>query len=179
MSSSVDDEPPSLEENSCLLPSSDSPLHDPTGEAPRYRDGIEDQDIELGSISSPPISIENRTSQVHGENFITGPLNPLCSRYTGPKRSAAPIFYALYQWVKGPQPSRPFKIGPILPQLQNIPIAFLDKYFPGRKQRSWLLIISCLLWIILFRPSCLHQYMAVTYLDTNPPIRLSCVSRLW
>ena len=168
-----------LEEDNCLLPSSDSRSHDRTGRGPQYRDWIADQDIELGSITSAPIDIETPNSQAHQENYITGSLNSLDAPGTGLKNSAASIFYALSRWVKGPRPSRPFKIEPILPRIQNIPIAFLDKYFPGRKQRSCLLLILCLLWIILFSAVLSTSISGCQISGYPTPIRLSCGSRLW
>lgn len=179
MLSSLDDEPLGFVENSRLLSSSDSSAHGLTREGPQYRDRIEDQDVELGTISSIPISIGDPNSQVHREDFITGPSNSLYSRYTGPKKSAASFFHALSKWVKGAQPSRPFKIKPIFPQIQNAPIAFLDKYFPGQKQRSWLLLILYLLWIIVFSAVLSTSTYGCHISGYNAPIRLSCVSRLW
>lgn len=179
MSSSLDDEPLDFVENSRLLPFSDSSAHGLTRGGPHYRDRIEDQDIELGTISSTPIGIGNRNWQVDGEYVITDPSNPLYSRHTGLKKSAASIFHALSKWLKGAQPSRPFKIKPILPQFQNIPIAFLDKYFPGQKQRSWLLLILYLLWIIIFSAVLSTSIYGCHISGYNAPIRLSCVSRLW
>lgn len=173
------DESISLEEDSRLLPSSDSRSQDGTGRGPQYRDRIADQDIELGSISSASIGIENPNSQPHQENYITSSLNSPDAPSSGLKKSAASILYALSRWVKGPRPSRPFKIEPILPRIQNIPITFLDNYFPRRKQRSCLLLIFCLLWIILFSAVLSTSISGCQIAGYHTPIRLSCVSRLW
>ena len=179
MSSSLDAEPLDFVENSRLLPSPDSFAHGLTWGGTHYRDRIEDQDIELGTISSTPIGVGNQNSQIDGDHFITGPSNPLYSRHTGPTKSAASIFHALSKWIKSAQPSRPFKIKPILPQFQNIPIVFLDKYFPGQQQRFWLLLILSLLWIIVFSAVLSTSIYGCHIPGYNAPIRLSCVSRLW
>lgn len=179
MLGSPDHELLGLEEDSCLLPSSESRSHDRTRKGPRYRDRIADQDVELSSISSAPIDLENQNLQAHEEDFFIGPSTPLYSNHTGPKRSAASIYHALFRWVKGPRPSRPFKIEPILPQFQYSPIAFLDKYCAGRKQRSWLLLILCILWMILFSALLSTSISGCRISGYHTPIRLSCVSRLW
>lgn len=168
-----------LEEDGRLLAFSDSRSHDRTRNGPRYRDRIEDQDIELGSISSASVGIETPYSQAHEDNFSTDSLHSPDSHDNGPKKSAAYIFRVLPRWVKGPQPSRPFKIEPILPRFQNIPIAFLDEYFPGRKQRFCLLLILCLLWITLFSAVLSSSISGCHISGDHTPIRLSCISKLW
>lgn len=168
-----------LEEDNHLLPFSDSPSHDQSRKSPRHRDRITDQDIELGSISSASFGLENPYMQAHEANFITSSLDSPRSHDNGLKKFATYIFRVLFRWVKGPQPSRPFKIEPILPRFQRIPIAFLDKYFPGRKQRFSLLLIFCLLWLLLFSAVLSTSISGCHISGYRTPIRLSCVSRLW
>ena len=179
MSSSADDNLPSHEVNDHLLESSSYPLKAVNGRTPRYRDGIED--AYTGHIS-PSLSLdepENRVSQVYEEGFLTERPNPICSLYGGPKESAARVFHALCRWVKGPRPPRPFKIKPILPQLQNLPLAFLHKHFPGRRQRIWLLIIFYFLWGGVFLGVLSMSISGCQVPGYKTPVRLSCVSRFW
>ena len=179
MLGSSTDERLGLEENNRLLPYLDSSSSDLAGKDPRYRDRITDQDIELGSISSASIGLETPNEQVDEENGIINFLSSHDSQATELKKSVASTFYGFFRWVKGPRPSRPFAIKPILPQFQNIPIVFFDRYFPGRQQRFGLLLILCLLWIALFSIVLSASISGCHISGYHTPIRLSCVSRLW
>ena len=174
-----DDEPLDTEEDRRLLSSYNSRSHGGTGRGPRYHDRIGDQDIELGSISSASIEIESRNAQTVGEISNTGALDSLYSQNARPKKSATSIFNTLSRWAKGPRPSRQFKIKAILPRFQHIPIAFLDTHFPGRKQRSSLLLAICVLWITVFSAILSSSISSCRISGHRIPIRLSCVSRLW
>lgn len=168
-----------LKEDDRLLPFSDCPSHDPLGKSPRYRDRITDGDIELGTISSASVGIETPSLQAHEENLLTGSLDPPDSDDTGRKTTVASIFHVFSRWMKGPRPSRPFKIKPILSHVQNSPIAFLDRYLPRREQRFCLLLIVCLLWIVSFSAVLSTSISGCHISGYHTPVRLSCVSRLW
>lgn len=145
MSTSLDDEPPSLEENDHLLASFSYSMNVLKGETPQYHDGTEDTNTGYFSPSLPFDTPESRISHAQEDDFLPAGPNSTNFCHGGPKNSAVRIFHALCRWVKGPRSPRPFTIKPILPQLQNLPLAFLQRYFPGRQQRSWLLIVIYLL----------------------------------
>lgn len=154
-------------------------MHVSTNTTFRRHEGIKDADIELGSPALSLIGIESPISNTHEEDFLTDVPNLTHPHHSGLKKSAVHIFYDLYQWVKGPQPPRPFKISPLLPRLQNAPTVFLHKHFPERNQRFWLLLIICVLWVSLFSGVLSASLSGCQVSGYNTPVRLSCVSRFW
>lgn len=183
MSRSTDDEPPRLEENDHLLASYSHPMHIPVSKGTTFRrhEGIEDADIELGSPTLPLTGIESPIPNTHEEDSFTGIPNLIHSRHShgGIKESAAHIFDGLCQWVKGPQPPRPFKMSPFLPWFQNAPIIFLHKHLPERNQRFGLLLIVCFLWVSVFSGVLSASLSRCQVFGYNTPVRLSCNSRFW
>ena len=179
MSSSLDDEPPNFEQDHHLLASSSYPLEVLKSGNPRYGDEIEDDNAEVISPSSPLDTSENWIAEAQEEGLITARRHPIYSPHSESKKSIAAIFQALHWWVEGPRPPRPFKIQPILPQLQNAPLAFLQGYFPQRQQRFWLLIIVYLLWISTFLSVLSFSISGCQVPGYKTPVRLSCISRFW
>jgi hypothetical protein len=179
MSRSTDNEPLRLEENNHLLASYDYPIHmhRPEGTAFRRYEGVEDADMELGSVTLPLIDMQRSNS--HEEEFFTGIPNPIHSPYSGLQQSASHIFYDFRQWINGPQPPRSFKIRPVLSRIQNAPMAFLHNHFPELYQRFWLLLIICFLWVSLFSGILSTSLSGCQVFGYGTPVRLSCDSRFW
>lgn len=82
-------------------------------------------------------------------------------------------------WVKGPQPPRPWKIHPFFPKVQRAPIQFLDKYFPTRKQRIWLLLGFSACWILTFVLVLRRSAFAGDIPGYGSPVRIRCTDRFW
>ena len=179
MSTSPDDEPPSLEEDDHLLTSSRYPMDVLKGGTPRYRDGIQHANTGQSSASFPFDISEGRISHAQEEAFLTARPNSIDSRNGRAKKSAVRILHALCRWAKGPRPPRPFRIKPILPQLQNVPLAFLQRYIPGRQQKVWLFMIFYLLWVCVFLAVLSISVSGCQVPGYRTLVRLSCVSRFW
>lgn len=82
-------------------------------------------------------------------------------------------------WLKGPQPPRQFKIRPIYSRIQKVPIRVLNKWVTTDYQRFWVLLCFYVLWMLLF-VTIIHGPAARDGIDTEgPPVKLSCISRLW
>ena len=171
--SSPDHKPSSFTTNDQVLASS-SYLMD----VPNYN-GIEDAEIGYRLHSMAFDRSVSRILLAQEESFLNACPNPTYARRSGPKESAARVVYALYRWAKGPRQLRPFRIEPILPQLQNVPLVLLQKYFPKRKQQFWLLIILCLLWVSVFLGVLSTSISGCQVPGYKTPVRLSCVSRFW
>lgn len=81
-------------------------------------------------------------------------------------------------WMKGPQPPRRYHIKPICGLVQTAPTRLLARRF-SPLHRAWLLAAYYLLWVLLFVLG-LHKYTSIGPIGRyGPPVRLSCISRLW
>lgn len=83
---------------------------------------------------------------------------------------------ATVNWVKGPDPPRPFRIHPLFPRIQHAPLELLDRYAPKRSQRVWLLIGLYIAWALAFF-LVLHQSSFASEVQGQAPIRLWCGAR--
>ena len=124
----------------------------------------EDDDVELGSISS---------------SHVVEPSHALLTDDTRSQTVQAPNQYRLYQWLKGPQPSRPFGIKPTLPRLQHDLLSFFHRKCPSRRQRGLWYALLCLLWAACFLVILSTSIRGCHIPGYRSPVRLSCVSRLW
>ena len=99
------------------------------------------------------------------------------------RRRTSPRLILLYEnsasWVKGPRPSRVHKITPIFPQVQAAPLKLLDRWVPQYYQKSWLLIGYYILWLLLFVIILYRSASRDEVSQLGPPVKLSCISRLW
>lgn len=82
-------------------------------------------------------------------------------------------------WVKGPQPPRVYRITPIFPKIQHIPIALLDRYAPKKVQRFWLLVALYICWFFVFSLMQWKSSFAVQIPGYGNPVRLGCGARYW
>lgn len=179
-SSSPDNEPSNSPSstgiNHPLLPTN-SPLLGTSLQFPQYsdRDGdeVEGQGIELGSVSSP----SDGTEDLHPSVRWVDPEG--ASRSSNPENSDLPLLRALSRWISGPQPSRHLRIEPLLPRLQNLPIAFLDAWFSGRRRKVWLFAVVSLCWLMLFTGILSTSILGCHVSGYSSPTRLSCISRFW
>ncbi|CAN8096085.1 unnamed protein product [Discula destructiva] len=83
------------------------------------------------------------------------------------------------RWARGPSPPVVFRIDPILPTVQRLPIRVLDRYFPTREQRLSLLVGYLTLWLLTFA-LVKRQESALT--DLKPwgkPQEIGCGNYFW
>ena len=177
LSGSSNDEPSDLKDNNRPLLPANSSLRDTNVQSPQYsdRDGgeIDGEDVELGSVSSPLGGIEDLSPSIRWVDSRRLPRSSI------PKNSAIPLLPALGHWISGPQPPRRFRIEPLLPRLQSLPISILDARFSGRKQKVWLFAVVCLCWSILFTGILTTSIYGCNVSGYSSPTRLSCISRFW
>ena len=83
------------------------------------------------------------------------------------------------RWARGPQPPRPYKIEPILPSVQRLPLKLLDRYFPKRKQKVYLLVVHHLFWLLAFVLLLRRSAFSTEVQDYGAPLTLSCEASLW
>lgn len=114
-----------------------------------------------------------------GESDNLLPTEETTLRTTRPEKRHGRIRAAIATWAKGPSPPRPYKIEPFLPKFQTAPIRFLDKRLPRRRSKIWLLLLFVFFWILIFASILYKSAASEDIPGYGPPIKLSCVSRLW
>jgi hypothetical protein len=82
-------------------------------------------------------------------------------------------------WMKGPQPARPYKIKPIFEIVQTAPTRLLDRRVPQHQHRLWILAGYYILWLLLLVIVLRKSTSTGKIGELGPPLRLSCISRLW
>ena len=168
---------PSLGEGDDLLDSSSYSMR-PLGTSNAYPDENEDSAGWHHSESSNEGTPGSQRSEDLEEGILDARLN---SAHLDRPRwiSVARTFYAIEQWVRGPRPPRPYRITPILAQLQPMPLKTFRRYFPRRQQRFCLLGAVFLLWLIIFLGVLSRSVLGCQIPGYRTPVRLSCVSRFW
>lgn len=85
----------------------------------------------------------------------------------------------IWGWLRGPNPPRLWKIRPLLPRLQQLPLRLVDKLLPRQWQRIAALFVYYVCWIATFA-AVLHKSSVVD--DVNgygQPILISCGAVFW
>jgi hypothetical protein len=81
--------------------------------------------------------------------------------------------------VKSPQPARQHQIKPLFERLQTAPIRLLHQAVPKYTRRVLMLCGYYILWLSMFI-LIIHKSTTTGGIGSyGPPVRLSCVSRLW
>jgi hypothetical protein len=81
--------------------------------------------------------------------------------------------------VKGPVPPRPYRIKPIFETVHTAPKRLLNLWAPEHHHKICIVAAFYIPWLLSFI-GILHTSHSPQDLDDyGPPVRLSCVSRLW
>lgn len=83
------------------------------------------------------------------------------------------------QWVKGPQPPRPYSIRPFYPEIQTAPLKILDRFLPKKEQKIWLLVGFYFCWVISFVLVLQQSAFSAEIKGYGAPVTLSCGARYW
>ena len=111
-----------------------------------------DQNSGSSSDTATPPPNSSTTQQSTSATTSTSPLLPSWLQKTLAK-TPSPIkcpAKATARWVKGPNPPRVWKINPLFPKIQTIPIKLMDRYLPKRMQRVWLLMAFYFCFLLCF-----------------------------
>lgn len=85
----------------------------------------------------------------------------------------------IVSWIKGPSHPHRYHIHPWLHDWQTAPERLLDRYFPSRWAKTWLLLGAVAAWAFIFI-SILHSAVkGVDIAGYGNPTKLSCASTLW
>lgn len=83
------------------------------------------------------------------------------------------------RWAQGPQFPITFRIEPIFPAIQHLPILVLDRFLPKRKQRLFLFLGYISMWLLTFS-LVKRQESSITELKPwGKPEMISCGAYFW
>lgn len=86
---------------------------------------------------------------------------------------------AVARWVKGPVPPEVLLLTPLFPQIQALPVRFLERFFPKRKQKVSLLILLYITWFLPWFIVLIHSRSAGYIEGYGVPQTLSCATTYW
>ncbi|KAF2455619.1 hypothetical protein BDY21DRAFT_289516 [Lineolata rhizophorae] len=151
-----------------------------------------DEDTVTGADNSPPSTSQQHQHQHQrhaGRSYESDDDDPVglsdssrssserIKKYVPPRLRK--VWGAVVRWVEGPQPPRPYRIEPFFPRIQTAPLRLLDRFFPKRKYKLWLLVAFYACWLAAFA-SVLHaSAFASDIPGYGAPVRLSCAARFW
>lgn len=124
----------------------------------------EDQDSSSSSSSSLPVWLRESS-----KSFRWGWV-PLPLRKAG---------WGVVRWVKGPVPPRTLLLKPLLPHLQELPVRYLERFFPKRKHKIALLLLFYTAWFLPWFLILLHSRSSGYIQGYGRPQTLSCASTYW
>jgi hypothetical protein len=81
--------------------------------------------------------------------------------------------------VQGPDPPHIYRITPVLPKLQHIPISLLDRYAPRKVHRFAWLVGLYATWVLFFSLLLWKSSFAAQIPGHGTPVRLSCAAQYW
>lgn len=86
---------------------------------------------------------------------------------------------ATANWIQGPDPSHMLLLRPLFPRLQELPVQYLDRFFPKRKHKLSLLILLYVSWFLPWFLVLLHSRSS-GYIEGYGQLQtLSCETNFW
>ena len=86
---------------------------------------------------------------------------------------------ATAEWVKGPDPAHPLLLSPLFPQFQELPVLLLERFFPKRKHKTWLLLLLYTVWFLPWFIVLLHSRSSGYIEGYGQPQTLACDTTFW
>lgn len=93
-----------------------------------------------------------------------------------PLRKAA---RATARWVKGPDPPRDLLFKPLFPRIQELPVKYLDRFFPKRRHKIALLLLLYFSWFLSWFLVLLHASSSGHIEGYGRPQPISCSASYW
>lgn len=85
----------------------------------------------------------------------------------------------VYTYLKGPEPPRQWKIRPVLPAIQQVPLRLVDKVCPRQWQRVIALGLFYICWIATFAAVLRKSSVGQDVNGYGQPIRVACGAAFW
>lgn len=83
------------------------------------------------------------------------------------------------KWLQGPEPPRMWKIRPLLPRVQHLPLRLVDRLLPRQWQRGIVLSVFYVCWIVTFG-AVMHKSSAVEDIGgQGSPFLVGCGGSFW
>lgn len=86
---------------------------------------------------------------------------------------------ATAEWVKGPNPPSVLLLNPLFPRFQELPVRFLERFFPKRKQKLLLLLLLYVFWFVPWFSVLVHSRSSGYIEGYGQPQTLACDSMFW
>ncbi|KAK3190580.1 hypothetical protein K4F52_003271 [Lecanicillium sp. MT-2017a] len=86
---------------------------------------------------------------------------------------------AIAKWTHGPPNAAPYRIKPWLPKIQEYPLRLMDRFFPRRRQRQWLLFLLLSLWVVTFALVKWRGTRSTDIKEFGQPTSLTCGAQFW
>ncbi|KAL1960882.1 hypothetical protein VTO42DRAFT_5865 [Malbranchea cinnamomea] len=100
-------------------------------------------------------------------------------RWSRRSTSGSGAFGRYFSWVHGPATPRRFEIRPVLPHVQAAPLRLRDRWLATRRSKCIALTVFYVLWVLSFSLTLYFSVSVPRFAGVDPPVRLSCISRLW
>ncbi|KZF20146.1 hypothetical protein L228DRAFT_249822 [Xylona heveae TC161] len=149
-----------------------------------YRDQSPGDDAEDPSAQSSAARIHVRSQAMDGDDSLTPTRSH--DEFLLPSRRwrwipvpVERVARAVGDWVRGPHPPHIQKINPFLPRLQEAPVNIINRCFPKRSQKTWLLVVFYLCWIITFIAILHKSAFAGDVRGYGTPSSISCTASFW
>ncbi|KAJ5191608.1 uncharacterized protein N7498_010593 [Penicillium cinerascens] len=140
------------------------PLLEDDERNPDTSEDLPPPDVEAGSGSTLPVWLQESS-----KSFRWGWV-PLPLRKAG--RATA-------NWIKGPDPPHMLLLKPLFPRVQELPVQYLDHFFPKRKHKISLLILLYVSWFVPWFSVLVHSRSS-GYIEGYGQLQtLSCGTNLW
>lgn len=85
----------------------------------------------------------------------------------------------IWRWLSGPHPPTPWKVRPLLPRLQQLPLRLVDKVLPTQWLRIVALFIFYVCWISTFAAVLRKSSVVDNVNGYGQPILISCGAVFW
>jgi hypothetical protein len=86
---------------------------------------------------------------------------------------------ATLRWVKGPDPPRDLLFRPLFPTFQELPVKYLNRFFPKRRHKIALLLLLYSSWFTSWFLVLLHSYSSGNIEGYGRPQPISCAASYW
>ncbi|RDA89988.1 hypothetical protein CP533_2695, partial [Ophiocordyceps camponoti-saundersi (nom. inval.)] len=86
---------------------------------------------------------------------------------------------AVGRWSVGPADARPYRIQPVFPAVQHLPLRLVDRFLPQRAYRMWLLALYFSIWVIAFTLVKRKGNMATEVAGWGQPQTIGCGASYW
>jgi hypothetical protein len=82
-------------------------------------------------------------------------------------------------WVKGPQPSRPWRIVPLAEKYQTWPIRVRDHFLPTKAHKIVALLVYYAIWLVTFSLVLRQSAFTTEVPGYGTPSNIGCLARFW